>query len=278
MTTRTSKRHRRLVIQKLPRLAALSLPTLSKTENKVPAHERLKVFALLPLDHAGAALYLGGHLGMAHAKETLSSARQYGLGRLAEGPGGLDILAYIDPVRNPPQYLTQVFEKMVEAVQQQQRTDPRERRVGSPPPESLGEAIGRLASASAVCQLPNIEMSPKALRYRDGVLSARPLIASLLSEALEYLLGSRLFIDSGRHQVKLYPDELLPFLAAKRLASLVKSPDHARRLLANFAWRSTTGECGVYERCFLGRLAGALQRALPPGALERGAADSCILR
>lgn len=61
-------------------------------------------------------------------------------------------------------------------------------------------------------------LSPKSLRYRDGVLSARPIIASLLSEpSLAYLLSSRLFIDSGQYQVKLYPDELLPFLAAKRL-------------------------------------------------------------
>ena len=225
-----------------------SADAASKTENKAPAHEQLKVYALLPLDNAGAALYLGSHLGAPQPKKTLSAARHYGLGRLAEGPGGLDILDYIDPVGSPPQYLSQVFEKMVEAVQQQQRIDPRERRVGSPPPESLEEAIERLASASAVCQLPNIELSPNALRYRDGVLSARPIIAALLSEqSLLYLLGSRLFIDSGQHQVKLYPDELLPFLAAKRLASLVTSPEHAHRLLANFTWRSTTGECGVYR-------------------------------
>ncbi|WP_220271982.1 H-NS family nucleoid-associated regulatory protein [Crenobacter cavernae] len=228
-----------------------SADAASKTENKAPAHEQMKVYALQPLDKAGAELYLGSHLGMPQPKETLSAARQYGLGRLAEGPGGLDILAYIDPVQNPPQYLTQVFERMVEAVQQQQRTDPRECRVGSPPPENLEEAIERLASASAVCQLPNIEISPKALRIREGVLSARPIIASLLSEqSLAYVLGSRLFIDSGQHQVKLYPDELLPFLAAKRLASLVKSPEHAHRLLANFTWRSTTGECGVYRALF----------------------------
>ena len=219
-----------------------------KTENKVSEHEQMKVYALLPLDKAGAAQYLGNHLGMPQPKATLSAARQYGLSRLAEGPGGLDILAYIDPVRKPPQYLTQVYERMVEAVQQQQRTDPRERRVGGPPPESLEEAIERLACASAVCQLSNIEISSKTLRYQEGVLSARPIIASLLSEqSLAYLLGSRLFIDSGPHQVKLYPDELLPFLAAKRLVSLVKSPEHAHRLLANFTWCSTTGECGVYR-------------------------------
>lgn len=225
-----------------------SADAASKTQKKAPAHEHLEVYRLLPLDKMGAALYLRTHHGISQPEQTLRVAWHYGLGRLAEGPGGLDILAHIDLVKNPHQHLTAVFNRMVDAVQQQQRMDPRERRVGSPPPESLGEAIERLAGASAVCQLPNIEISPKALRYRDGVLSARPIIASLLSEeSLTYLLGSRLFIDSGQHQVKLYPDELLPFLAGKRLASLVKSPEHARRLLSNFTWHATTGECGVYR-------------------------------
>jgi hypothetical protein len=225
-----------------------SADAASKIQTLARKHEHLKVYRLLPLERAGAALYLRSHLGISQPEQTLSAAWQYGLGRLAEGPGGLDILAHIDLVQNPHRHLTEAFDRMVDAVQQQQRTDPRERRVGNPPPESLGEAIERLAGASAVCQLPNIEISPKALRYRDGVLSARPIIASLLSEeSLAYLLGSRLFVDSGQHQVKLYPDELLPFLAAKRLASLVKSPEHARRLLSNFTWHATTGECGVYR-------------------------------
>ncbi|MBR0775824.1 H-NS histone family protein [Bradyrhizobium diazoefficiens] len=225
-----------------------SADAASKTQTLAPKHEHLKVYSLLPLERAGAVRYLRSHRGISQPEQTLSAAWRYGLGRLAEGPGGLDILAHIDLVQNPHRHLTEVFDRMVGAVQQQQRMDPRERRVGNPPPESLREAIERLAGASAVCQLLNIEISPKALRYRDGVLSARPIIASLLSEeSLAYLLGSRLFIDSGQHQVKLYPDELLPFLAAKRLASLVKSPEHARRLLSNFTWYATTGECGVYR-------------------------------
>jgi hypothetical protein len=99
-----------------------------------------------------------------------------------------------------------------------------------------------------VCGLPNIELSENALQGRSGVLSARGIIASKLpSASMQYLLGSRLFIDSGQHQVKFYPDDLLPFLAAKRLSGLVKSPDHAQLLLDNFCWKAPTGECGVYR-------------------------------
>jgi hypothetical protein len=115
-----------------------SADAASKTENKAPAHEQLKVYRLLPLDKAGAALYLRRHLGISQPEQTLSAAWQYGFGRLAEGPGGLDILAHIDLVQNPHQHLTEAFDRMVDAVQQQQRMDPRERRVGNPPSESLG--------------------------------------------------------------------------------------------------------------------------------------------
>jgi hypothetical protein len=137
---------------------------------------------------------------------------------------------------------------MVVAVQTQQRSDHREELVGRPSPESLEEAVEKLAAASAVCQLPNLELAPDALKVRDGVLSCRPLVGSLLSEkSLAYLLGSRLFIDSGRHQVKLYPEQLLPYLAAKRLNSLAQSPDDARRLVSALSWTSATSECGVHR-------------------------------
>lgn len=220
----------------------------SKLGNKVVEHEQLKIYALLPLDHAAAVLYLTEHVGINQPNDTLLAASQYGLARLADSPGGLDVLGHIDPIQNPPQSLTQVFNRITDAMQEQQRKDPREKRLSTGSPMDFEHAIQTLASASVVCGLPNIELSPAALKYREGVLSAQPIVASLLSESsLQYLLGSRLFIDSGHHQVKLYPDDLLPFLAAKRLAGLVTSPDQAKQLLNNFTWRSTTGECGVYR-------------------------------
>ncbi|ONB94511.1 hypothetical protein [Burkholderia pseudomallei] len=220
----------------------------STVVNRPAKQEYLKVYSLLPLGDHAAARYLSECLTVDDPKAMLDAARQYGLGGLCEGPGGLDILAYIDPASKPPSNLTEVFERMVEGVQQQQRADPRERRIEGLSPTSLDDGIQKLASASVVCQLPNIELSTDALRIRDGVLSARLIVASVLSEnSLNYLLGSRLFIDSGHHQVKVYPDELLPYLAAKRLASLVKSPEHATRLLTNLTWSASTGECGVYS-------------------------------
>ncbi|MGE0348081.1 hypothetical protein [Hydrogenophaga sp.] len=210
--------------------------------------EHLKVYGLLPLSSRAARLYLEKQHRVADPKAMLQSAYGFGLAELAAGPGSLDVLAYVDPVENPPRDLTDIFERMVVAVQAQQRTDPREELVGRPSPESLEEAVAKLAAASSVCQLPNMELASDALRTRDGVLSCRPLVGSLISEkSLAYLLGSRLFIDSGQHQVKLYPEQLLPYLAAKRLSSLARSPEDSRRLISALSWRSATGECGVHR-------------------------------
>ncbi|TCW69223.1 MULTISPECIES: H-NS histone family protein [Burkholderia] len=220
----------------------------STVKSRSAPKEHLKVFRLLPLSRRAARLYLENRHSVANGKALLEAARRFGLNELADGPGSLDVLAYVDPVTNPPSDLTSVFERMVSAVQAQQRSDRRETLVGRPSPECLNEALEKLAAASAVCQLPNMELAADVLRVQDGVLSCRPLVGSLLSESsLTYLLGSRLFIDSGQHQVKLYPDQLLPYLAAKRLSSLVQSPEDAHRLVAALSWRAATGECGVHR-------------------------------
>jgi hypothetical protein len=210
--------------------------------------EPLKVFRLLPLSGKAARRYLEIRHGVTDGRALLDAARHFGLHDLADGPGSLDVLTYVDPLTNPPSDLTSIFERMVAGVQAQQRSDHRESLVGRPSPASLDEAVAKLAAASAVCQLPNMELATDALKVRDGVLSCRPLVGSLLSQAsLTYLLGSRLFIDSGQHQVKLYPDQLLPYLAAKHLSSLAQSPDDARRLVDILSWRAATGECGVHQ-------------------------------
>lgn len=220
----------------------------SRVKAKSVPKEYLKVFGLLPLSGRAARLYLEKRHNVGDGKALLDAARHFGLNDLADGPGSLDVLAYVDPVTNPPKDLTSVFERMIAGVQAQQRSDHRELLVSRPSPASLDEAVAKLAAASVVCQLPNIELAEDALKVREGVLSCRLLVGSLLSDSsLTYLLGSRLFIDSGQHQVKLYPELLLPYLAAKRLSSLVQSPEAARRLIAALSWRAATGECGVHR-------------------------------
>ncbi|MBK0115441.1 MULTISPECIES: hypothetical protein [unclassified Delftia] len=211
----------------------------------------LRLFSMAHLEYDQAAVYLAGRYPALNAKQLIEIASERGLPGFIRSPGGLDILARIDMVANPPASLTDVFERVVNAIGTLHGADHRLVDAGNPEPTFLTAAAQRLASASVVCQLLNIEMPEATLAIPESALSARLIASPLLHEAgIKALLNSQLFIDAGYHQVKVYPDELLPFLAAKRLAGLVASPDQAERLLENFTWTATSGERGV-QRAFL---------------------------
>ena len=220
-------------------------------ETEAPVPLPLRLFSMAQLEDDQAAVYVTGRYPALDAKQLIEIARERGLAGFVRSPGGLDILARIDMVANPPDCLTEVFERVVNAIGTLRGADQRLVDAGSPEPEVLAIAAQRLASASVVCQLLNIEMPEATLAIPETALSARLIASPLLHEAgIKALLNSQLFIDAGFHQVKVYPDELAPFLAAKRLAGLVSSPDQAERLLENFTWTATSGEQGV-QRAFL---------------------------
>lgn len=211
----------------------------------------LRLFSMAPLEGAQAVTYLNGRYAELNAQQLIEIARERGLSGFVSSPGGLDILARIDMVANPPASLTEVLDRVVNAIGTLRGADHRLVDAGNPAPEHLTAAAQRLAAASLVCQLVNIEMPKETLEVPEKALSARLIALSLLHESgLRQLLNSQLFIDAGFHQVKVYPDELLPFLAAKRLAGLVASPDQAERLLDGFTWTAPSGEQGV-QRAFL---------------------------
>lgn len=211
----------------------------------------LRLFSMAHLEYDQAAVYLTGRHPTVNARQLIEIANERGLSGFVRSPGGLDILARIDMVANPPTSLTEVFERVVNAISTLRGADHRLVDAGKPEPKFLTDAAQRLASASVVCQLVNIEMPEATLAIPESALSARLIASSLLHEAgIKALLNSQLFIDAGYHQVKIYPDELLPYLAAKRLAGLVASPDQAERLLDSFTWTASSGEQGV-QRAFL---------------------------
>lgn len=206
----------------------------------------LRLYSMAHLEDHQAAVYLAGRYPALDATQLIRIASERGLSGFVRSPGGLDILARIDMVASPPESLTEVFERVVNAIGTLRGADYRLVEAGSPEPKVLTGAAQRLAAASVVCQLVNIEMPEATLAIPETSLSARLIASPMLHEAgIKALLNSQLFIDSGFHQVKIYPDELAPFLAAKRLAGLVDSPDQAERLLENFTWAASSGEQGV---------------------------------
>jgi hypothetical protein len=221
----------------------------SSTVSTTPAEpDKLRLFSMMPLGTRQAKVYLNGRHPRLQAEQHLQLARERGLDGFTRSPGGLDIIASIDLLSNPPASLTDVFTRVVRAVHALRAGDRRFTDAGNPSPELLEAAARKLASASQICQLQNLEMPAAKLEFPEKALSARLIATPMLPErAVEQLLASQLFIDVGFHQVKMYPDELSPFLAARRLAELVRSTDQASRLIQNFAWSSPSGEQGVYR-------------------------------
>lgn len=211
--------------------------------------ETLLLFSMAPLDSGQAKAYLGGRHPALEVPEVLRLARERGLAGFTTSPGGLDVLANMGLTTTPPDSLTEVFHRVVTAVQDRQRNDGRIRAAGGATPQALKEAAQKLASASQVCVLPNTELTDDVLAVTEGVLSARKIAGGMLDDMLlKQLLNSEMFIDAGVNQVKFYPDEISPFLGAQRLAGLVQSPQQARTLVEHFRWQAPTGEQGVYRQ------------------------------
>jgi hypothetical protein len=134
--------------------------------------QQLKIYALQPLDRFAVRLYLREKVKILNPDETIVAARKYGLARMIDSPGGLDILGYIKTLQNPPRSLTEVYERISDAIWERHREDPREESIDASPQE-LALELQRLAAASFLCGLPNIEISEMSLQYRYGVLSSR---------------------------------------------------------------------------------------------------------
>lgn len=229
--------------------AASSASTSATSSESGVEPEKMRVFSMVHLDSGQAKAYLTGKYASLDSPELLRLARERGLTGFTTSPGGLDVLANMGLVATPPDSLTEVYQRVVDVVQERQRTDARIEAAGGAEPDDLAKAARKLASASQVCQRPNIELADEAVVITEGVLSARKIAGDLLPDrVLRQLLSTQLFNDAGFNQVKLYPDEISPFLGAQRLAGLVQTPELAHRLVQHFTWKAPTGEQGVYRQ------------------------------
>ncbi len=239
---------------KTPLGKVASAGTISSTTTPVGGatpteSETLLLFSMAPFESGQARAYLAGRDSSLNAPELLRIARERGLAGFTTSPGGLDVLANMELVASPPDSLTEVFQRVVDVVQERQRLDTRIEAAGGAMPSDLATAARKLASASQVCQLPNLELTDDALAITEGVLSARKIAGDMLPDKiLRQLLNTELFIDAALNQVKLYPDEISPFLGAQRLASLIQSQAQAHKLVEHFTWQAPTGEQGVYRQ------------------------------
>jgi hypothetical protein len=235
---------RKFLLVARPESAALGPNTAASAQTReASTSDTVRIFGMLALSPQQALKYFTEATKLPQAQEVLQAARSHGLGGFLESPGGLDILAHVDLLQNPPTNLQDVFERVIEAVTRQRSS--LAQIPGGADAIELHRITEALALACTMCQRANVLLPQDTLEDPTGALSVRRAAAYISDQALRYLLGSQLFIDTGQEQVKIYPDQLLPFMAAKRLNSLIRTPEDAQRVVDTISWSAPTGEGGV---------------------------------
>lgn len=210
------------------------------TANKSTA----KVFRLAPLTRSQAKVFLEVAVGLPNATAVMDAADDRGLGHLLRSPGKCKLLAQMDLIGNPPVSLERTYSRSV-ALHLNAPTSGRAQALKTSK-EQLETEATRLAAASTLCERLNIELPSENESPSPQALSARAIVRGLLDSGLQYLLSSDFFEESGHHQVKIQPDDIRYYLAAKRLSALVQGREDARKVAQVLGWRAPTGECGIF--------------------------------
>ncbi|MBP0599747.1 hypothetical protein J8I26_16660 [Herbaspirillum sp. LeCh32-8] len=167
----------------------------------------LKVFRLMDLEADQAIRYLEETRRMSNSKSLIETAGERGLFGLCQTPGGLDVIARINLLDDPPRSLTEVFNRVAREVHKLRSDDKRLDDILGLNVQDLEDAAERIASASQICGLENIEIPVERSEISNDVLSAFHIAAPKLNQkAIEHLLSSQIFIDDSYHQVKMYPE------------------------------------------------------------------------
>ncbi|MDP1686103.1 hypothetical protein [Hydrogenophaga sp.] len=214
-----------------------------------PKEEKIaKLFRLSPLNRKQSKILLESALGFSEASEVMAAADHHGLGHLLLSPGKCRLLAQMDLVKNPPASLEQTYRRSV-ALHLNAPTSGRSIGVNAAK-ERLEAEAARLAAASTLCERLNIELPSETEDHSPQALSARSIVQGLLDSELQYLLSGDFFEESGHQQVKMQPDDIRSYLAAKRLSELVKGREDALRVAQVLGWRAPTGEKGIVTPFF----------------------------
>lgn len=227
----------------LPRLADASASRIATSEMAESA-VAAAVFRLAPLSSVQARRVLQEAFGVADAPQLEDLAHRHGLGHMLQSPGKCRLLAKLSLVEAPPSSLDEVFRRTVSSLLAAPTSG--RRALARTTQEQLETDALRLACASTLCERLNIEMPAEADDPSPQALSARSIVRSLSDSGLTHLLNSDLFEDSGHLQVKLQPDDVRFYLAARRLNSLILGPDEALKVARVLGWRAPMGEKGIF--------------------------------
>lgn len=226
---------------------AIASAAESKVVSKSGAEKderRVTEYMLTPLTRQQAQSLLEIELAAAEVPGVMEAAKSYGLAHLLDSPGKCRLLSRMDLLKNPPVSLEQIYGRSVQLHLDapsggRARTVPVRR-------ETLKVEASRIAAASTLCERLNIDLPSEDGIPSNQTLAARTIVRTLLDTELQYLLSGDFFTDSGLQQVKMQPDDVRFYLAARHLAELVHGYEDAKKVAQVIGWTSPTGERGIF--------------------------------
>jgi hypothetical protein len=222
---------------------AASASTVSQPATPL-AEQVAKVYRLAPLSRTQARKLLEDAYGLQSVDALVQEAERLGFGHHLLTPGKCKLLTKLDLLSKPPLSLCEIYGRSVVA-HLDAPTSGRIRSTKTSREELEAEAL-RLACASTLCERLNIELPSELDESSPLALSARKIVRALRESDLTYLLGSDFFEESGHHQVKIQPDDIRFYLAARRLSLLIAGREDALKVSQLLGWMAPTGERGIF--------------------------------
>jgi hypothetical protein len=222
---------------------AASSSTVSRPATAA-AQQVAKVYRLAPLSRTQAKTLLEDAYSFQGVDALVQEADRLGLGHHLLTPGKCKLLTKLDLLSKPPSSLGEIYARSVVA-HLDAPTSGRVRSTKTSREVLEAEAL-RLACASTLCERLNIELPSESDDSSPLALSARSIVRALRESDLTYLLGSDFFEESGHHQVKIQPDDIRFYLAARRLSLLIAGREDALKVSQWLGWIAPTGERGIF--------------------------------
>jgi hypothetical protein len=208
------------------------------------AQQVAKVCRLTPLSRTQARTLLEDAYRFQDVDALIQEAERFGLGHHLRTPGKCKLLTKLDLLSRPPSSLRDIYERSVVA-HLDAPTSGRIHSTMTSRDDFETEAL-RLACACTLCERLNIELPSESDEPSPLALSARTIVRSMPEADLTYLLGIDFFEDSGHHQVKIQPDDVRFYLAARRLSLLIAGREDALKVSQLLGWKAPTGECSIF--------------------------------
>ncbi len=228
-----------------PSLISQAASTSTVSQHATPTTQQVaKVYRLTPLSRTQARTLLEDAYSVQDVSALVQEANRLGLEHHLLTPGKCKLLTKLDLLSKPPSSLGEIYGRSVVAHLDAPNSG-RIRSTKTSREELEAEAL-RLSCASTLCERLNIELPSESDESSPLALSARTIVRALRESDLTYLLGSDFFEESGHHQVKIQPDDIRFYLAARRLSLLIAGRDDALKVSQLLGWIAPTGERGIF--------------------------------